>query len=104
MIGIVEAAKRATSILAIAALLAGCATAAQRQYQAMASNNQSAVQDLRICSETVYNSREFAPLRKHLPFKATDATLEQLSDDSLAGDDEIRVILALHPQLRSCRK
>ena len=39
MIGKVEAAKRATSVITIAALLAGCATAAQRQYQAMASNN-----------------------------------------------------------------
>src|SRR6516165_11553130 len=100
MISIVEAAKCATSVLTIAAFLAGCATAAQRQYQAMASNNQSAVQDLRICSETVYNSPEFAPLRRHLPFKVTDATLEQLSDNSLASDDEIKVILALHPQLQ----
>jgi hypothetical protein len=104
MIGIVEAAKRATSVTTIAALLAGCATAAQRQYQTMASNNQSSVQDLRICSETVYNSPEFAPLRRHLPFKVTDATLEQLSDNSLARDDEIKIILSLHPQLQSCRK
>jgi hypothetical protein len=48
----------------------------------------------------VYNSPEFAPLRRHLPFKVTDATLEQLSDNSLASDDEIKVILALHPQLQ----
>jgi len=72
MIGVVEAAKRATSVITIAGLLAGCATAAQRQYQAMASNNQSAVQDLRTCSETVYNSPEFAvPLSR--PSAGADA-------------------------------
>jgi hypothetical protein len=95
---------RLVCTLAIAALLAACATAAQRQYQTMVSNNQSAVQDLRVCSEIVYNSAEFAPLRRHIPFKATDATLEQLSDNSLVTDDEIQLILAVHPQLQSCRK
>jgi hypothetical protein len=104
MIGIVEAAQRVTSVIAIAALLAGCATAAQRQYQAMASNNQSAVQELQACTKALYDSPEYAPLRRHAPYKVSDATLEQLSDNSLATDDEIKLILALHPQLQSCRK
>jgi len=95
---------RLVRTLWIAVLVAGCATAAQRQYQAMVNNDRSAVQDLRACSETVYNSSEFAPLRRHIPFRANDATLEQLSDNSLATDDEVKIILVVHPQLQSCRK
>jgi hypothetical protein len=97
-------ARRAWSVAAVAVLLAGCATAAQRQYQAMASNNRSAVQDLQACTIAVYDSPEFAPLRRHFPYKASDATLEQLSNNSLATDDEIKLILEVHPKLQSCRK
>src|SRR5215467_5258447 len=104
MIGVVQAAKRATSVITIAALLAGCATAAQRQYQGMVSSNRSAVQDLQACAVALYNSSEAAPLRRHAPYKITDLTLEQLSDNSLATDGEIKIILALHPRLQSCRK
>jgi hypothetical protein len=96
--------KPALSVLTICALLAGCATAAQRQYQAMVSNDRSAVQDLQACAAAVYNSPEFTPLRRHVPYKATDATLEQLSDNSFASDEEVRIILAVHPELQSCRK
>jgi hypothetical protein len=104
MTGTFKTLKRAIGVLAIAASLVGCATAAQRQYQAMASNNRTAVQDLQECSTTIYNSPEFAPLRKHAPYKASDATLEQLSDNSLATDEEVKTILEIHPQLQSCRK
>jgi hypothetical protein len=97
-------ARRALSVAAAAVLLAGCATAAQRQYQAMASNNQSAAQDLQACTMSVYDSPEFAPLRRHIPYKATDATLEQLSDNRSATDDEIKLIFEIHPKVQSCRK
>jgi type I site-specific restriction endonuclease len=90
--------------LEIAAILAGCATAAQRQYQGMISNNQSAVQELQACAETIYNSPQNAPLRRHAPFKFADVTLEQLSDNSSATDDEIKLILENHPKMQSCRK
>jgi len=96
--------KRLVTVLLTVALLSGCQTTAQRQYQAIKSNNQSAIQDLQMCVTTVYNSPEFALLRKHLPLKVTDATLEQLSDDSLATDQEISVILVEHPKLQSCRQ
>ena len=96
--------KRVAALLLTVALLAGCTTAAQRQYQAIKSNNQSALQDLQTCAMAVYNSPELAPLRRHLPFKPTDATLEQLTDASLATDEEIRVILEEHPKLQSCRQ
>jgi hypothetical protein len=104
MIGVVEAAKRATSVITIAALLAGCATAAQRQYQSIRNNDQAAGQEYRACMEAVYDSPEFEPLRRHIPYKITDVTLEQLSDNSLATDDQIRLILEAHPKKQSCRK
>jgi hypothetical protein len=105
MSGSYDTAKRAASVFAIAALLAGCATtAAQREYQTMVSNDRTAVQDLQACTLAVYDSPEFAPLRRHAPYKATDATLEQLSDNSLATDDEIKLILENHPKIQACRK
>jgi hypothetical protein len=96
--------KRVAALLLTGALLAGCTTAAQRQYQAIKSNNQSALQDLQTCAMAVYNSPEFAPLRRHVHFKPTDATLEQLTDANVATDEEIRVILEEHPKLQSCRQ
>jgi hypothetical protein len=96
-------ARRAMSGAAVAVILAGCATAAQRQYQAMATNNRSAVQEFQACAETVYNSPD-APLRRHVPFTVTDATLEQLSDNSFATDNEIRLILQAHPKIQACRQ
>jgi hypothetical protein len=104
MSGSYGTARRAASVFLMAALLAGCATAAQKQYQAIASNNRSAAQDLQACAIALYESPESAPLRRHAPLKATDATLEQLSDNSLATDDEIRVILENHPKMQACRK
>jgi hypothetical protein len=96
--------KHAICALAISVSLAACATAAQRQYQTMVTNDKSAVQDLQSCSMAIYNSPEFAPLREHLPSNVTQATLEQLSDNRLATDGEIKIILAVHPQLQACRK
>jgi hypothetical protein len=95
---------RALSVAGVAVILAGCATAAQRQYQAMATNNRSAVQEFQACAETVYNSPDYAPLRRHVPFTVTDATLEQLSDNSFATDNEIRLILEAHPKIQACRQ
>jgi hypothetical protein len=90
--------------IVIAGSLTACATAAQRQYQTMVTTDKSAVQDLRTCTMAVYNSPEAASLREHLPFSVTELTLEQLSDNRLATDAEIKVILAVHPQIQSCRK
>src|SRR5215472_10088091 len=104
MVSTFKTTKLAACALAIATLIAGCATAAQRQYQTMVSNDRSAVQDLQACTTAVYDSPEYAPLRKHFPYKVSDVTLEQLSDNSPATDDEIKLILEVHPKFQSCRK
>jgi hypothetical protein len=92
------------SVLVIAALLSGCATAAQRQYQAIAANNGAAVAQLASCTSAVYNSPENAPIRRHFPARISELSLEQLADASTASDEEIRIILAVHPQLQECRR
>jgi len=91
-------------VIALALLLAGCATAAQRQYQAMATGNQAIAAEGKACLEAAYNSPEFAPVRPHEAYNVTDATLPQLADTSLASQSEIDAIFAVHPRIRACQK
>jgi hypothetical protein len=91
-------------MLAIVVLLAGCATAAQRQYQAMATGNRAAAQDLQDCVVALYDSPDFAPLRAHFALPPASPTLEQLSDSNRATDGEIRLLLEAHPRIQACRQ
>lgn len=54
------------------------------------------------CQQTVFSAPEFDPIRPHIPENVFQATAEQLSDTSLATDNEIRAILLLHPKSRVC--
>jgi len=90
--------------LMLASLLAGCATAAQRQYQAMSTGNQAIMTQGKACLEAAYNSPDAAPVRAHEPFNVADASLSQLADASLATKPEIDSIMTIHPQLRACQK
>jgi hypothetical protein len=56
------------------------------------------------CSAEVYNSPEYAPIRRHVPLRTTDITLEQLSDATKATPEEIAIITATHPRLQQCRR
>jgi hypothetical protein len=85
-------------------LLSACATQAQRQFQAIRTANQEIGAQVKACAAAVYNSAEFSPLRAHIPLSITDATLEQLSDTSLASPEEIHAIFVSHPRLQECRK
>jgi hypothetical protein len=97
-------ARRAWSVAAAAVLLAGCATAAQRQYQAIGTNTQAVVGGAKACVTAVYSAPEAALLRPHFPFDVWDLTLAQLSDQSLATKEEIDAIFVLHPRLQQCQK
>jgi hypothetical protein len=99
-----ETAARIVCLVVITASLAGCATAAQQQYRAMAENNRSAVEELATCEMALYDSPEIAPLRSDLPLNVNNASLEQLSNTSFANDVEIRIILNNHPKLQACRQ
>ena len=52
----------------------------------------------------IYDSPAYAPLRAHMPLDIRDATLQQLSDPSLATGTEVAAILQEHPQTQACRK
>lgn len=92
----------ALSSMLVAIVLAGCTTAAQRQAQAIASNNQEAAAILQSCTRAVYDSAGFEPLRAHVPLNPDQLTLEQLADTNLATDGEIKAILLLHPAFQAC--
>jgi hypothetical protein len=88
----------------IGLFLGGCATQAQRQYQAIVTNDKAASEKVAACAAAVYNSPDAAVLRSHMPLKATDATLQQMSDTSVVGDQEINAIFVTHPRVQECRK
>jgi hypothetical protein len=90
--------------LFLAGFLGGCATAAQRQYQAMATGNQALIAQGKSCLTEAYNSAEGALVRSHLPIDAGEITLAQLSDQSLPTRQEVAAVLALHPRIQACRK
>jgi hypothetical protein len=95
---------RAATVAAMAGLLFGCATAAQRQFQSTARNDQAALQRLHACTAAVYNSPELEPLQKDLPLNLNSASLEQLTNTNFASDVETRLILSSYPKLRACRQ
>ena len=90
--------------LPAALLLNGRATQAQRQFEAIKTENRENNAQIKACAAAVYSLPKYAPLRQHIPLTITDVTLQQLSDTSLASQDEIDAILVAHPQLQQCRK
>jgi hypothetical protein len=99
-----KARKRFAIAIATAFLLGGCATSAQRQYQAIVTNSQNASQQLQICVATGRNLAEFTPLQNHVPMNIDQATLEQLADIDKASDEAVQAILVTHPKFLSCRQ
>lgn len=95
---------RAVYCLFLAALLVGCATPAVRQFQAMRAHAQRDAAELKACTNVVYNSPQYAPLRSHLPLDANDISLEQLSNETYASPAEIQAIFSTYPQMQACRK
>jgi hypothetical protein len=93
---------RAATVVGMTGLLLGCATQAQRQYQAIATSNQAVGAETGACITAVCNAPEAVPLRPHFSFSEAP-TLQQLSDTSLATKPEIEAILLLYPRLQACR-
>ncbi len=98
------AAPQAIAAVLLAGSLGACATAAQREYQAIKSNNHAASQQLKACITEAYNNQIAAPLWKHLPQNVDDATIEQLADNSTVTRDEIAALEATYPRFQECRK
>jgi len=56
------------------------------------------------CIAAILNSASAAPIRRHFPLDAREATIEQLSDEARATVPEIRSIEAVHPQIKACQQ
>ena len=95
---------RALAVAGLAAALFGCATAAQRQYQAIATSTRSVGAEMKACATAIYASPEAASLRPHYALDPRDITLAQLADTSPASPEEISAILVLYPRLQQCQK
>jgi hypothetical protein len=93
---------RAPLIFAAMVLLSGCATQAQRQFEAIKTGKQAIGAQFNMCREAIYNSPEFSSLRIHLPLDSTGTTLQQLSDQSLAMPTEVQTILSVYPKFKEC--
>ena len=93
----------ALSLLAMVAL-GGCVTAAQKRAQDLARTNIAGVDQMRTCTEAVYNAAPFEAARRHLPADYGQATLEQETDPGVAKDPEIAAVLLAQPQLQACRQ
>ena len=98
------AISRAAAVLVMAGLLLGCATAAQRQYQAIAVNNRAALQGYEGCVTAIYDQPELEPLRHDLPRNVQNASLAQLANSSFVSPEQTRLILANHPKYQACRQ
>lgn len=85
------------------AVLAGCATATQRQAQEMRANIQSASVELNSCLDSVYNSHDYNAIRDHLPTNVTKLTLQQLTDTNYITDEEKASLFAVEPPIETCR-
>jgi hypothetical protein len=94
---------RAVVLTGIAALLFGCATAAQRQLQGMAANYTTAGKEFQGCVEVIYYAPELEPLRRDLPLNVENASLEQFANTSFVSAEQTRLILANHPKYQTCR-
>jgi hypothetical protein len=70
----------------------------------MKAGNQALAAQVKLCGEQAYSSPEMSVIKPHFPLNPQDATLAQLSDQSLATKQETDAILAVYPRLQDCRK
>jgi len=92
------------ALFALLVILSGCATHAQREFQAIRSANQANSVQFKTCLATIRNSPDYAILLAHVPENSLEATLEQLSDATYATPEQVQAIYAAHPKTQACRK
>jgi hypothetical protein len=96
--------RRSITIGTVLLLLAGCATAAQRQMQNIHQTVLAAVTELKTCQAAVRELPEAEALREHLPRDLRDATLDQMMDKSKVTAEQIAAIKLIHPKIAECRR
>jgi hypothetical protein len=81
--------------------MVSCSTAAQRQASFIRENNQAANQKASNCSNNVYTNPDYQRIIQHIP---KNPTLEQLADNGVPTDEDIRDIIAFHNETARCRR
>jgi len=90
---------------ALAALsLAGCATQAQMQAQAISDNSTSAISAFQACTDAIIASPDFDPIRARTPLDARKATLEQLTQTNKITKAERTAVFKSYDKVLACRQ
>ena len=85
------------------AVLAGCATDAQRRAQSLRSQIGAVMSTSRKCTDAVNAEPKYAPRFVHVPRPGASPTMEQLADTSYATPSEILLEEAHHDAILPCR-
>jgi hypothetical protein len=85
-------------------LVAGCATAAQRQYQAISTNTQAVGAAAMACLRPIYESPEAAPLRPHIPLDVREATLRSLRTPRSRARQRSMPSMYCNPRQKACQR
>ena len=91
-------------MLAAVAVISGCTTPADTRADDILGTMQDAQESLNQCIVDTYNDPQFEPLGKHMPMNMRGVSMEQLTDESLATDAEIQMLMAYDESAESCRK
>lgn len=91
------------AILAVAPALAGCATQAQVQAQAIGNGMRSANSAFEVCATAAYNDPAYAVLTPRLALRPADITLQQMASTDKVSDAEIAALYARHDRVKLCR-
>ena len=98
-----EAISRPVLAAAIA-LLTGCAAQTDHQADTVLSTMNGAQQSLNACISDTYNDPQFEPLGTHMPMNMRGVSMDQLTDEQFATDDEITMLMAYEETAQACRK
>lgn len=96
---------RRSSILLPLALLAGCATAAQRQAETIKTTIAATQQQANACFDAVNSDPAYAEIGRHVPLNnVRQASLTQQTDKSYVTPHEVDLLSARRERLLPCRK
>jgi hypothetical protein len=91
-------------LLAVVAVLTGCATAAQRQAQQSGVAIREAMTQFKACVVPILDKPEYAPLLVHTPDIDTGQhTMAQLTDETIPSVEDARLFGARFDDSNPCR-
>lgn len=87
-------------------VLAGCATHAQTQYNAIASTIKTTSMEMRTCMIANINDPRFAHIMVHLPSPSTNfqPSITQLADEGRPTKEEAKLLLELQKRVEPCKQ